>query len=331
MNGMIRNTKSSNGINCNRSKIGPEKRFSTHSLILSPSTYLIEEECPDENKLTTTININPIENTENEGEKGENEGEKGENEKFEENSEEVKVTINPVELVNSVPSEISWSNLSCSLKSPKSGLIPSICSCTKVRKGKTILRNLFGNVQESTLVGILGPSGSGKSTLLECLLGRNCSSRLISGRINYQNVDKSSVCFIAQQDYLYDQLTIEESIVFAASVKGISKSGSVNPVKSVQKKRNSQNSQNPIQNPQILRKASKRSGQKMKLSSASEDAKDRQKRIESILDNLWLTKCSKVRVGNCSGGQKKRLSIACELVSNPGFLFLDEPTSGLDR
>lgn len=53
--------------------------------------------------------------------------------------------------------------------------------------------------------------------------------------------------------------------------------------------------------------------------------------VSEILEELNLTSCSNVRVGKCSGGQQKRLSIACELVSRPDILLLDEPTSGLGK
>ena len=50
-----------------------------------------------------------------------------------------------------------------------------------------------------------------------------------------------------------------------------------------------------------------------------------------IMEELSLLSCAHVRVGKCSGGQQKRLSIACELVSHPDILILDEPTSGLGK
>ncbi|KAG8231415.1 hypothetical protein J437_LFUL012425 [Ladona fulva] len=52
--------------------------------------------------------------------------------------------------------------------------------------------------------------------------------------------------------------------------------------------------------------------------------------VENILDTLGLTASSSVRSGSLSGGQRKRLSVALELVSNPSVIFLDEPTTGLD-
>ncbi len=59
-------------------------------------------------------------------------------------------------------------------------------------------------------------------------------------------------------------------------------------------------------------------------------SQDREQRVAEVLEELGLSERRDVQVGSLSGGQRKRVSVALELLTRPSLLILDEPTSGLD-
>jgi ABC-type multidrug transport system ATPase subunit len=72
------------------------------------------------------------------------------------------------------------------------------------------------------------------------------------------------------------------------------------------------------------------------LRCKNKTASEKEAAVEEMITLLRLGACSDTRIGNedirgISGGEKRRVSIAVDVVHKPSIIFLDEPTSGLVR
>jgi ABC-type multidrug transport system ATPase subunit len=170
------------------------------------------------------------------------------------------------------------------------------------RSRKTILHNVTTTIKPYTLTAWMGPSGSGKTSLLSVTADFiDDASDLRPGSLITVNgeegrIPKRLVGVVWQDDLLLSNLTVEENVWYTARLK----------------------------TPQSV-----------------SDEKVRQEVHETIQDlGLWHVKDSVV--GNplgangmltsrgISGGERKRVAVANELVVRPSLLLCDEPTSGLD-
>jgi len=160
------------------------------------------------------------------------------------------------------------------------------------KSGGIGLHPLSFTEESGKLVGIMGASGAGKSTLLNVLNGTSAPTSggvLING-INIHTEKEKIEGLIGHVSQ--DDLLIEELTVF----------------------------QNLYYN--------------AKLCFDNYTEQELQEAVLDVLENLGLYEIRDIEVGSplnkkISGGQRKRLNIALELIREPAVLFLDEPTSGL--
>lgn len=87
--------------------------------------------------------------------------------------------------------------------------------------------------------------------------------------------------------------------------------------------------QDDIIHPELSVIATLRYAAQLRLPQGTSPA-ERESAVADVMDALDLTQRAQLRIGSLSGGQRKRASIAVELLTKPHVFFLDEPTSGLD-
>lgn len=157
-------------------------------------------------------------------------------------------------------------------------------------KKKEILHGVSGEFKAGELVAIMGPSGAGKSTLLNVLAGFTLHG--MSGEIFVNGKVRVPHSARWRRTSCYIQ---QDSLVRGRITVGEAMTLAAH----------------------------------LKLGYTISSAY-KHTQVLNLLEMLGLSHCYDTLCGRLSGGQKKRLDVALELLSNPSVLFLDEPTTGLD-
>jgi ABC-type multidrug transport system ATPase subunit len=190
--------------------------------------------------------------------------------------------------------DIAWKNLNYKIpvKKPVKNPIRDLFTKREVT-WKEVLREVSGEVKAGEVVAIMGGSGAGKSTLLNSISGRLRQGKL-TGSISVNG---------QKRDQRWQRL--------AAYVE-----------------------QQDIMYPALTVKETVEFAAMLKLPRGMTKS-EKDMHVQKTIAMLGLTLLADSRIGDnenrgISGGEKKRVSIAVELVTDPSILFLDEPTSGLD-
>ncbi|CAG9325735.1 unnamed protein product [Blepharisma stoltei] len=158
-----------------------------------------------------------------------------------------------------------------------------------------ILKSVSGKANPGELLVLMGSSGAGKTTLLNILAGRlnNTGSAKIIGQITANGTNIKDLDF-----GYYSAYVTQEDILL----------------------------------PNLTPRESLMFSSRLRMPG---NYQQHVKRVDGIIEDLRLMKCADKIVGSItkkglSGGERKRVCIGMELITDPIVLLLDEPTSGLD-
>ncbi|TMW61233.1 hypothetical protein Poli38472_013696 [Pythium oligandrum] len=162
---------------------------------------------------------------------------------------------------------------------------------TKQVEEKIILDGVSGCAKPGEFVVIMGPSGAGKSSLLDCISGRKTD---VEGSITVNGAPWN------KQLKRLTSYVMQDDLFFATITV----------------------------REHLMIQARLRMGK-------THTVEEYTARVDTVIEELGLTKCRNTLIGNetirgISGGERKRLSFATDILTNPSLLFVDEPTSGLD-
>ncbi|XP_038984626.1 ABC transporter G family member 36-like [Phoenix dactylifera] len=157
-----------------------------------------------------------------------------------------------------------------------------------------LLKGVSGSFRPGVLTALMGVSGAGKTTLMDVLAGRKTGG-YIDGSITISGYPKKQETFARISGYC---------------------------------------EQNDIHSPHVTVYESLVYSAWLRL-PADVDSATRKMFVEEVMELVELTSLREALVGlpgvnGLSTEQRKRLTIAVELVANPSIIFMDEPTSGLD-
>ncbi|ADR23454.1 ABC transporter ATP-binding protein [Marivirga tractuosa] len=183
----------------------------------------------------------------------------------------------------------------------------SVENITKSFGERVLFENISFGLAQGEKVALVGINGSGKSTLLKILMGEETPD---SGNLSFRNDIK--VGFLSQNPQFQTGQNAMQAI-FSSDHE------SLNIIKEYERL---------AENPDMNDKEQNRFQELMEKMEAHQ-LWDYESQVQQILGQLGISDI-KQSVENMSGGQKKRVALAGQLIVKPDVLILDEPTNHLD-